>query len=271
MLIENLMDFGLSEKDARVYLALLELEVATANETAKQAGVNRSSTYVVLESLKKRGFVHMSADKNIKHYVATSPELLLQLAKKRVEKQDGVITMLENIMPDLKALNKGTKHKPKVFVYEGRNNVEALYYKELSALKPGSNFKSYEDMAEIDKYMPGFIEKDSIERKKKHVLLYSINPNTVANQEIMKKYKYLGSEEINQLIPVENFNFSKTPISLAIYEDGVSFYGLQESFAIVIKQKEIADTIRNIFNLAWEESKRLNQYKVPGRDKILTK
>ena len=49
-----LKNFGLSEKEAKIYLALLELEAATVFETAKQSGINRSSAYVVLEALQKK-------------------------------------------------------------------------------------------------------------------------------------------------------------------------------------------------------------------------
>ncbi len=70
MLIKDLIEFGLSEKEAKIYIALLELEIATVNEIAKKAGVNRSSTYVTLDGLISKGFVSISDDKNIRHYCA---------------------------------------------------------------------------------------------------------------------------------------------------------------------------------------------------------
>ena len=54
LLIKKLVNYGLSDKEARIYLALLELEAATVFEAARQSGVNRSSAYVVLESLSRR-------------------------------------------------------------------------------------------------------------------------------------------------------------------------------------------------------------------------
>lgn len=259
MLVKNLIDFGLSEKEAKVYVALLELEVATANEIAKRSAINRSSTYVVLESLKKQGFVNMSEDKIIKQYVATPPDMLLDLAKNRAEKQAGIKNMIENIMPDLKALHKGTKHKPKVMVYEGAENVKALYFGEL--LKHNDDWRTYEDPSEIDRHFPGYFEKDYLERKKNGVNLYGINPNTKENQELIKKYKNTELKDENLLISTNKFKFPKQPIDFAIYGDEVTFSSLPGSFAIVIKQREIADTLKNVFDLAWEEAKKINQYK----------
>ena len=92
-----------------MYLALLELEVATVNETAKTANINRSSTYVVLESLKKKGLVSTLEDKRIQRYVATPPEMLLQEAKDKAQKAEEIKNKISDIIPELKALYKGTK------------------------------------------------------------------------------------------------------------------------------------------------------------------
>lgn len=49
-----LKSFGMSQKEAEVYLALLELGSAKVSDVSKQSSVNRSSAYVVLETLKER-------------------------------------------------------------------------------------------------------------------------------------------------------------------------------------------------------------------------
>jgi len=54
---KQLVNFGLSEKEAKIYLALLELEMATVFEVSKQSGINRSSAYVVFGRLKEKRFL----------------------------------------------------------------------------------------------------------------------------------------------------------------------------------------------------------------------
>src|SRR5690606_7777133 len=124
MLMETLKEFGLSEKEAKTYLALLKLEVATANEIATESGVNRSSTYVILESLKKQRFVAMSDDALVQKYVAASPEMILNMAKNKAKKQKDIEEKIEKALPELKALHKDTKHKPKVYVYTGQEAIK---------------------------------------------------------------------------------------------------------------------------------------------------
>ena len=50
----ELKKLNFSDKEARVYLALLELGEAPVQKIAEKAKVNRATTYVILESLKKK-------------------------------------------------------------------------------------------------------------------------------------------------------------------------------------------------------------------------
>ena len=52
-MLKELQDIGLSEKEARVYLAALEIGRATADQLAKHAKIVRPTTYVQLQSLMK--------------------------------------------------------------------------------------------------------------------------------------------------------------------------------------------------------------------------
>ena len=92
---KKLTDFGLSEKEAKIYLALLELEAATVSEAAKNSGINRSSAYVVLEALRKKGIVGISDDKKVRRYLAASPETLLRSAITSAQKQEEIKSGIE--------------------------------------------------------------------------------------------------------------------------------------------------------------------------------
>ena len=55
--LQTLQQIGLSEKEARVYIAALSLGPATADQLAKQTGINRSTTYVHIKSLMAMGLM----------------------------------------------------------------------------------------------------------------------------------------------------------------------------------------------------------------------
>lgn len=261
LLVKQLIEFGLSEKEAKLYLALLELEVASVSEVAKTANINRSSTYVVLESLKSKGLVGISEDKKIQQYIAISPEMLLQEAKDRANKAEEMKNNISNIVPELKALFKDTKQKPKIKVYEGKEAVKQIYY-DISALRPypdNPNIKVYEDPEGYINVLPGFIEKDYKERKKLGIKMYAIHPDTKESKEVIRRHRALGSKDEIIQIQKKKFMSEKRFVNLTICGDEIWFDSLQDNYCINITKKEIANTLRHLYNLAWEQAKLLGK------------
>ena len=52
---EELRKYGLSEKEAKVYLALLKKGPSTVNEIAESADLVRTTTYDILKILREEG------------------------------------------------------------------------------------------------------------------------------------------------------------------------------------------------------------------------
>lgn len=55
--IDLLKEFGFKEKEAAVYLGLLELGEAKVHDIARKAKISRPTTYEILEKLAEGGFV----------------------------------------------------------------------------------------------------------------------------------------------------------------------------------------------------------------------
>jgi len=81
-LLNKLKDFGLNSYESKLWAALLSRGSSTAGELSDIAGVPRSRSYDVLESLERKGFIIMKLDKPIK-YVAVSPSDVLESIKKK--------------------------------------------------------------------------------------------------------------------------------------------------------------------------------------------
>ena len=75
--------FNLNLYEVKLWTALLSRGVSTAGELSDIADVPRSRTYDVLESLERKGFVIVKAEKPIK-YMAISPSEVLDRVKKRL-------------------------------------------------------------------------------------------------------------------------------------------------------------------------------------------
>ncbi|TSC75926.1 MAG: transcriptional regulator TrmB [Parcubacteria group bacterium Gr01-1014_30] len=249
MLVKHLLEFGLSEKEARVYLALLELGMAAVSEIAKTANVNRSTVYVVLESLKKKGLAGQSPDKPIVQYFASSPDLLLHSASVRAKREEEVRDNLKQILPEVKALHKDTRHRPKVRVYEGREGIAEVFLDAFDDNDPPI-FKVCANPVQMAKYIPNFIEENE-KRVSRGIKMHAINPASKEVIEFSKAHPLPKGDEI-RVIPKEKFNF---PANIATRGSKVSIISMKGDFGLVIENKEITESFSNIFDLAWEMAK----------------
>jgi sugar-specific transcriptional regulator TrmB len=259
---KTLLEFGLSEKEAKIYLALLELEIAGVQDISKKTGVNRSSTYVVIESLKKRGLVSMSPDKKVQEYIAATPEILLEIAKDASERAAATKEKIREILPELRGLQKETVHKPKVIVYEGDEALKLSYYSTFDS----SEFRIYKDLSGMRDVVPqDYIEQDAKKRRSNKVQMRLIAPDTTENEEIVHEYAAHKSPDECLLIPPKKFSKTDNNIGIGIYKDRVKFASGKDKFSIFIINQAITDTLRDLFDLAWEESKRLNTHRNKGK------
>src|SRR5437868_13388020 len=120
-MLKELQDMGLSEKEAKVYLAALELGPTTAEKLAIQAKVNRSTTYVQLESLMEKGLMSTYEEGKKTFFAPESPELLRRLL---TLKKDEVVARerdLTRFLPDLLRQFEGAGEKPVVRLFPGKD------------------------------------------------------------------------------------------------------------------------------------------------------
>ena len=255
MLLKQLMEFGLSEKEAKTYLVLLELEIAGVHEIAKAAGLNRSSTYVTLESLKKQGLVSVSDDKKVRRYLAVPPETMLRAAEDKANAQEKLRQKIEAIVPEMKALFKGTKKKPIIKVYEGEKGITNGYIDTLNTQEKLIRvFSSPGDKGgKILEQIPEYVRT----RAKLGIRMLGIHPDILINKELIKNQDIKNEYDEYALVPHAKY---KCPIDLAIYDDKIGYLSdVDGGLAIIIESKEMSNVMKDIFDLAFEEAKRLNK------------
>jgi sugar-specific transcriptional regulator TrmB len=107
--IQHLTTLGYSEKEARVYLACLELGPSSVAAIAERAGVKRPTAYVLLEALSLRGLVKASDSGRKGEMVALHPKRILELLeeeKRQAELRHGIFSV---ILPKLHAALEGAE------------------------------------------------------------------------------------------------------------------------------------------------------------------
>lgn len=235
--ISLLREAGLSEKEAKLYLAGLELGETTIQRLAEDAGIKRPTAYDIMRDLEKRGLFSMSIRNKKRLLLAEDPTIVLGLLKAREQ-------AFVKALPELKLLLGIAGRKPQVKFYEGVEGLKAMYW---STLESKGTILVYGSVTDMWEAMPkDFIKEYVKERIKKEIHVRGIVPNTPDAQEYVRR----DSEELRQLllIPRERFIFSN---EINIYNNKVAIFSFPEKIGVVIESKKIAETQRSIFELAW--------------------
>jgi Sugar-specific transcriptional regulator TrmB len=89
--------FGLEEREAKLYLAALRRGRATASELTREAGVDRVLGYRLLDRLRERGLMEVTAERP-RRYAPVSPTTLverdLRSRRRRLAEDEGVARLL---------------------------------------------------------------------------------------------------------------------------------------------------------------------------------
>jgi len=142
---ENLKEAGLTNYEARSYLALLELGVSTGMEISKKSGVPKTRVYDILNSLINKGLVDLIQEKPMV-FKAISPEIgLKQLFKRKIEK---INKAEKEIISSLKEIKVKPEAKPMIHekittilgyerMYNMFNKLAVIAKKEISVFSVG--------------------------------------------------------------------------------------------------------------------------------------
>lgn len=240
-----LRKIGLSEKEARAYVTLLELKEGPTGLIAKRANLKRPTTYVILESLEAKGLVSQYKHDGILYYRASNPSLILEEEKNKIQQ-------LEKILPELAALQTRYEVIPQMSIYRGKNGLIQIMEDTLTTHTELFCWCDV-DLAIntlLSDYFPTYLEK----KIKKKIWLKGI---FTYNQGGLR-HKKMQKQELREvyLVPKEKFPFKN---EINIYDDKVAIISHQDEVGVIIQNQNIADTQRAIFNLAFEYAKLLER------------
>lgn len=97
---------GFSEREARIYLALLVTGESSAQELAERVSVPRPTCYDALESLKVRGFISEQESDHGRRFRAETPERLRDILELQVRELVIRQREAEAVLPRLAALHQ---------------------------------------------------------------------------------------------------------------------------------------------------------------------
>src|SRR5689334_7735404 len=118
-----LQEIGLSDKEASVYLALLQVDNASVIELANKTKIKRPTVYVILESLAKKGLVSETTIGKKTHYQAEPPERLKTFVERQKLTFEERAKRLDDMIPQIKSVQRESGERPVIKYLEGKAGV----------------------------------------------------------------------------------------------------------------------------------------------------
>lgn len=235
---EALKNLGLNQKQAAVYLALLQLGEATAYRIAQKSELKRPTVYVVLEELRQKGLILKIPYPKKQIYSAKSPESIVSEAKERL---NGVI----GVLPELLALTK-KEDKPSVSYFDGINGIRELLNFGLEKLKDGELVGFNAHAEGVSEEMKKVFEEYNEKIKKINVKIRGIVPEHPSLKEYREEDEKFGRE-----IKIVSFEKYSSDVSIDIGPDFVKILMFNNLQGVLIENQSLASALKQIFEMQW--------------------
>lgn len=248
-LIEPILrDIGLTEYEAKVYLALLDLGKATSGEILNRAELRTGKIYEILDSLAKKGLVSIITENNVKKFAPANPQRIYEYFHEQhkviEEKEKG----LKDILPELMKRVNSHKSKANIEIFVGKKAMKSAYLKELERYNKSQTL-----------YVMGVLSEQAYPKQIYDFFIYNIYPKRESSKVKIKK---LLSEEARKSRAVEKHSETKylpygSLTSMNIIGD-LTIMGifLEEPIIITIESADVAKGFVEQFNLLWKIAKK---------------
>lgn len=245
MFEKYLQEIGLNDKETAIYLSLLQVDNASVIELSAKTNINRSTVYIVLESLSKKGLVTETSEGKKIHYQAEPPERLQTYVERQKVILEEQSKRLKDVIPELKSIQRETGEKPIIKYYDGREGIISLNEDFFSGQKNQNAVANF--------IFPGDLLEEIFTLKERE------NYHKVGNKNVKSKSIYTYTKGLYS--PSDNgqrvqIDQNKYPITcdISICDDSVKISILGKKLSgILIKSKDFAETLSSIFNLSFDQ------------------
>ncbi len=230
---ERLQKSGLTGNEAKVYLELLKCGSISANDLAKKLSMDRTLVYTILNHLIAKGLVSHIVKANKKFFSPADPENLLNRVKEEA-------AFIKDLIPELKKIEKIQEIPQEINVYEGKEGIRALInlaLKEKEFCAFGSTGRAFYALYE----MP---------RIAKQVLKSNTKVRIILNEKLKEAEPFAFKKFEYRFLDIDS------EATTCIFGDYISIHLIKDKpLVIIIKNKLIARTYKNHFEVLWKIAK----------------
>lgn len=141
MLTEALTRIGLTDYEAKIYLALLEIGESTASAITKKLGIHIGRIYDILDTLATKGLCSCIQKNGVKYFTAAAPQQIQNLLQQKEKEIQDQQKLIESMLPKFEQIINEKKNSPHVEIYTGFEGFKTAYMKEASHYAPGKQLR----------------------------------------------------------------------------------------------------------------------------------
>ncbi len=238
-----LLQLGLTDKEAALYLLLLQSPNQTAHQLTDQTDIQRTNVYRLLDNLLEQGLIVANNDSSVKRFSAAEPQSLQRLLQSRQTELKQTASSLSALMPIFRSQYSLSLDKPGVFHMAGSDGFERLL-EDMVCSRTEVLLVASDDLPNDQETLKRF-RKLLIERNNHGVATRALFHSSEYNQRIMKEFNERG---------IEVRFIGSTPFKgeVALYEDNTVFTVYDPSLiTTVLTNQYITGTMRTLFEQLW--------------------
>lgn len=235
---DTLIQAGLTELQAKIYLFLIKTGENTPTEIAKSIEENRTTVYSAAEKLATMGLITKKERGKITAYTPNHPSVLEELAEKRLRRAARQAKNLESSLPYLINFYHAHQHKPGVTTFYGKEGIEKIWEKSLSEKGTYYFIRSRHDVVD-----PDALERFKAARNKAKLHSESLSPSEFIDVDNSYSKREWNLERT--LLPPAEYD---SPVEITIFGNYVAFINYSaDGMSTLIESPEIADAMRQVF------------------------
>ena len=244
ILCKSLLEIGLSEYSAKVYLEILTDQKISITKIAQNLYTNRVKIYECLDELRKIGLVEKDS------LSIEPPSRIVAILRHKEVQTKRLSDDLSEILPSYLTNYYTAAKKSRVKIYEGKNEFIKLQNQSVDELKDGGEIMIFAEGVEmydvIDPYYYNIELSSRRKNKNKTARIIASYDNDILTSKANR------NEQLDRQVKVLPKGFSSLG-TIAIYDDRIINWNTVIPRAIMIEDEVIAQVYRDIFNFFWEK------------------
>ncbi|MDO9231553.1 MAG: helix-turn-helix domain-containing protein [bacterium] len=250
---ESLRKLGLKNQEAEIYLACLKLGKSKISELAKEVDIPRTSIYIYVKNLLNKGYLKKAKKDTVEYFSAINPSVIQEEWQRKIDSFGTMVPSLEKML-DIK--NK----RSSVEYFDTAEGLRKLY-ETMLVMKyktPAFLIESEEALADsLEKLGNDFNHRWQKKFLEKGVITQGIITEKMLEifNNIPKKTKEIAMQRPATVRVIDNQQFPFSINLYLLYPDLSFILVPQENFIVMIKNKNIYQSLSTFFHLLYTQGK----------------